>query len=66
MFYVNTKEEKYLHRRNQAVHVITAVAVVAEEQFVVVLRGAAESTGLTFDTLPGILPYTYHHIFSKL
>ena len=45
---------------------IAAVTVVAEEQFVVVLRGAAESAGLTLDTLPGVLPDTYHHILSEL
>ena len=40
--------------RLEAVHVVATVAIVAEEQLIVVLRGATEVAGLAFDALPAI------------
>ena len=57
---------RHLHGRDEAVHVVAAVAVVAEQQLVVILRGAAEGAGLALDTLPGILPHTDQHVLSEL
>ena len=55
-----------LHRRHQTVHVITSVAVVTEQQLVVVLAGAAERAGLALDALPGVLPHTEQHVLCEL
>ena len=45
---------------------VASVAVVAEEQLVIVLRGAAERAGLALDTLPRVLPHTQHHVLGEL
>ena len=45
---------------------VAAVAVVAEEQLVVVLRGAAERAGLALDALPGVLAHAHHHVLREL
>ena len=42
------------------------VAVVTEEQLVVVLAGAAERAGLALDALPGVLPHTEQHVLCEL
>ena len=57
---------RHLHGRDEAVHVVAAVAVVAEEELVVVLAGAAECAGLALDTLPGIFPDADQHVVSEL
>ena len=43
--------------RFEAVHVVTTVAVVAEQQLVVVLRGPTEVTRLALDALPSVRPH---------
>ena len=55
-----------LHRRVQAVHVVSPVTVVTEQQLVIILRGAAQAAGLTLDALPGILPHADLHVGRKL
>ena len=45
---------------------VAPVAVVAEEQLVVVLRGAAERAALALDALPRVLPHRHQHVFSEL
>ncbi len=55
-----------LHGWDEAVHVVAAVTVVAEEQLVVILGGTAECAGLALDTLPGILPHAHHHVLGEL
>ena len=55
-----------LHGWDQAVHVVASVAVVTEEQLVVVLAGAAERAGLALDALPGVLPHTEQHVLCEL
>ena len=45
---------------------VAPVAVVAEEQLVVVLRGAAERAGLALDALPGVLAHAHHHVLGEL
>jgi len=50
-----------LHGWYQAVHVVAPVAVVAEEELVVVFTRPAESAGLALDALPGVLPDGDHH-----
>ena len=56
----------HLHGRNQTVHVVASVAVVTEQQLVVVLAGAAERAGLALDALPGVLPHTEQHVLCEL
>ena len=55
-----------LHGRVQAVHVVSPVTVVTEQQLVIILRGAAQAAGLTLDALPGILPHTDLHVGREL
>ena len=57
---------RHLHGRDEAVHVVAAVAVVAEQQLVVVLRGAAEGAGLALDTLPRVLAHADQHVGREL
>ena len=57
---------RHLHGRDEAVHVVASVAVVTEEQLVVVLAGAAERAGLALDALPGVLPHTEQHVLCEL
>jgi len=57
---------RHLHGRDEAVHVVAHVAVVTEEQLVVVLAGAAERAGLALDALPGVLPHTEQHVLCEL
>ena len=57
---------RLLHRRHEAVHVVSAVAVVAEQELVVVLTGAAQGARLALDALPRILLYTHVHVGSEL
>ena len=45
----------HLHGRNQTVHVVASVAVVTEQQLVVVLAGPTQGAGLALDALPGVL-----------
>ena len=55
-----------LHRRHQTVHVVTSVAVVTEQQLVVVLAGATQCAGLALDALPGVLLHTDQHVLGEL
>ena len=55
-----------LHRRHQAVHVVSSVAVVTEKQLVIVLRGAAQGASLALDALPRILPHADQHVSREL
>ena len=55
-----------LHGRVEAVGVVAAVAVVAEQQLVVVLRGATEGAGLALDTLPRVLAHADQHVGREL
>ena len=59
-------ETQHLHRRHQAVHMVAAVAIIAEEEFVVVLGGSAQSARLALDALPRILLYAHVHVGSEL
>ena len=45
---------------------VASVAVVTEQQLVVVLTGAAQGAGLTLDALPGVLPHTEQHVLCEL
>ena len=56
----------HLHGRVQAVHVVSPVTVVTEQQLVVILRGPAQAAGLTLDALPGILPHADLHVGCEL
>lgn len=56
----------YLHGRNETVHVVASVAVVAEQQLVVILGSAAEGAGLALDALPGVVPHADHHVLGEL
>ena len=66
-FLKNLKDtENYLHWRHQTVHVVSSVAIVAKEQFVVIFRGATQSAGLALDTLPGVLLHADQHVSREL
>ena len=54
------------HGRHDAVHVVAAVTVVAEQELVVVLAGAAQGARLALDALPRILLHAHHHVGSEL
>lgn len=57
---------RFLDGGIQAVHVVAPVAVVAEEQLVVVLRGAAHGAALALDALPRVLLHRHHHVLREL
>ena len=57
---------RLLDGRNEAIHMIATIAVVAEQQLVVVLRGAAEGAALALDTLPRVLPDGHQHVVREL
>ena len=57
---------RLLHGRYEAVHVVAAVAVVTEQELVVVLAGAAQGARLALDALPRILLHAHHHVGSEL
>ena len=59
-------ETQHLHRRHQAVHMVAAVAIIAEEEFVVVLRGSTQGAGLALDALPGVLLHADLHVVREL
>lgn len=44
-----------VQRRRQAVHVITTIAIVAEQQLIVIVRRAANRAAFALDALPSIL-----------
>lgn len=52
--------------RREAVHVVTAVAVVAEQQLIVVVRGSAHGAVLTLDALPAVLAHRDDHVGGEL
>ena len=45
---------------------VASVAVVTEQQLVVVLAGPAQGAGLALDALPGVLPHTEQHVLCEL
>ena len=45
---------------------VTSVAVVTEQQLVVVLAGPAQGAGLALDALPGVLPHADQHVVREL
>ena len=45
---------------------VASVAVVAEEQLVIVLTGATQCAGLALDALPGVLLHTDQHVLGEL
>ena len=57
---------RLLDGRHEAVHVVAAVAVVAEEELVVVLAGAADGAALALDALPGVLLHRHDHVLGEL
>ena len=56
----------HLHGRVEAVHVVAPVTVVTEQQLVVILRGAAQTAGLTLYALPGVFPHAHLHVGREL
>jgi len=55
-----------LHGRNQTVHVVASVAVVTEQQLVVILASPAQGAGLALDALPGVLLDADQHVLREL
>ena len=41
----------YLHWRHKAIHVVASVAIIAEQQLVIVLASTTQCAGLALDTL---------------
>ena len=60
------EQDCYLHGRNQTVHVVASVAVVTEQQLVVILASPAQGAGLALDALPGVLLDTDQHVLREL
>ena len=56
----------HLHGRNQTVHVVASVAVVTEQQLVVILASPAQGAGLALDALPGVLLDADQHVVREL
>lgn len=54
------------HGRAQAVHVVTSIAVITEQQLVVILRGATQAAGLAFNALPAVGPHSRGHVHREL
>lgn len=52
--------------RDEAVHVVAPIAVVAEEQLVVVLARAAQGAALALDALPRVLAHRDRHVLGEL
>jgi len=50
----------------ETVHVVAPVAIVAEEELVVVFGLSAEGAALTLHTLPRVFLHTDHHVGSEL
>ena len=59
-------DNQYLHWWDKAIHVVATVAIVTEEQLVVVLGGATEGARLALDALPGILLHADLHVVREL
>ena len=59
-------DESHLHGRHETIHVVASVAVVAEQQLIIVLAGPAQAAGLALDALPGILLHTDQHVLGEL
>jgi len=55
-----------LDGRLEAVHVVATITVVAEEQLVVILRGATDMAGLALDALPTICVHNGRQGIRKL
>ena len=45
---------------------VAAIAVIAEQQFVVILTGTAQRAGFTLDALPRIFLHADHHVLGEL
>ena len=60
------EQDCYLHGRNQTVHVVASVAVVTEQQLVVILASPAQGAGLALDALPGVLLHADLHVVREL
>lgn len=52
--------------RLQAVHVVASITIVAKEQLIIIVRGAAEAAGLALDALPPVLLHREDHVGSEL
>ena len=56
----------YSDGRSETVHVVAPVTVVAEQQLVIVLRGAAQGAGLALNALPRIRLHHDLHVGREL
>lgn len=45
---------------------VSSIAIVAEEQLVIILRGPAQGAGLTLNALPGVLLHADQHVSREL
>lgn len=57
---------RYRQRRCQTIHVIATITVVAEQQLIVIVRGAANRTVLAFDALPSVSAHRDDHVRCEL
>lgn len=56
-----TSLRRLRHRWGETIHVVATIAVITEEQLVVVLRGAADVAALALDALPAVGLHCCHH-----
>ena len=57
---------RVFQRRVETEHVEAAIAVIAEQQLIVVLRRRANRAGFTFDALPGVALRGNDHVVGEL
>lgn len=55
-----------VQRWSKAVHMVPSIAIVAEEQLVVVVGSSADSAALALDALPSVLSYGDDHVVGEL
>lgn len=52
--------------RRQAIHVVPSIAVITEQELIVIVGSPADAAVLTFDTLPPISFHRDHHVGREL
>ena len=56
-----TSFRRLRHRRGETIHVVATIAVITEEQLVIVLGGATDVAAFAFDALPAVGLHCCHH-----
>lgn len=61
-----TSFRRFRHRRREAVHVVTSITVITEQQLVIIFWCSTHVTALAFNALPSIGFHSSHHHWSEL